>query len=113
METFNAAGSEMGKSTLIVLIGLHPVTWHPMPGGVRFLWGERLAGNPFEMAERGSGKRHNYATATNGKPQTARGKPVSHEHHTDHPDQRARDHVAGMMGQQHEAAGGNQDGIDY
>src|ERR1700680_17440 len=62
-----------------------------MPGGVRFLWGERLAGNPFEMAERGSGKRHNYATATNGKPQTARGKPVSHEHHTDHPAQRARD----------------------
>ena len=38
-----------------------------------------------------------------GEAETARGKPVSHEHRADDADQRASDHVAGMMGQQHQA----------
>ena len=75
--------------------------------GVRFLWGGRAAGNPFEAFQRGAGKRYNGPIAPDGEPETAGRKPISHEHRADDADQRARDHVAGMMRQEHQATDRN------
>ena len=61
------------------------------------------------MPQQGSGKRHNCAIAANSEAEAACGEPVPHEHRTDHADQGARDDIAGMMGQQHQAADRDQD----
>ena len=47
----------------------------------------------------------------NGESQTARGEPVSHTHRADHADECARDHVARMMSQKHQATEGNQKSV--
>src|SRR3954447_7604001 len=110
METANAAWSEEGKSALSVGLGLERLAWtlkpEPVPSGASrrpLLWGERASGNPFEPSGRGSNQCHNGAVLVDRKPEPAGRKPVAHEHRADGSDQRARDHVAGMMGQQHQA----------
>jgi hypothetical protein len=40
------------------------------------------------------------AIAANGKSEAARGEPIAHRHRADDTYQRARNHVAGVVGQQ-------------
>jgi len=76
------------------------------------LWGESAAGNPFETPGRGPDKGHNAAVALDREAEPPGRKPVSNEHRADDPDHRARHDVTRMMGQQHQTAHCNDQGID-
>src|SRR3954463_9589388 len=112
METATAVWSEEGKSALIgwagvgsACIGLKP---EPVPSGASrrpLLWGERASGNPFEASRGGPNQRHNGAVTLDRKSEPPGREPVAHEHCADRAHQRAGNHVAGMMGQQHQAGG--------
>ena len=110
METAAAAVAEEGKSTLTVRVFPQFVPLVSEGDGARFLWGRSLVGNPFEPAQ--SERRHR-AVTVDAKPKTANRKPVPHAHRTDHADQCPCYHVAGMMGQKHQPAAGDQNGIDH
>src|ERR1700742_867216 len=110
METAVSAVSEEGKSTLTVRVFPQFVPASSGGHGARFLWGGSLAGNLFEVAE--SERRHR-AVTMDRKPKTAYRKPVPHAHRPDHADQRPRHHIAGMVGQEHQPAATDQNGIDH
>src|SRR4051794_28595888 len=102
METATAAWSEKDKSGLLAWVSMVAGTVRPGGRGVRFLWGETAAGNPFEASRGGAGQRHNGAVPVDRKAQPAGGEPVTHHHRADDADERAGNDVAGMMGQQHQ-----------
>src|SRR5258705_9394789 len=112
METATALLSEVVKSALIWLVWKGPEPGISAAWRRPLLWGESAAGNPFEAPGRGPYKGHNAAVALDRKSQSAGRKPVSHEHRADDPNQRAGNHVARMVGDQHQTRRRNDDGID-
>src|SRR6185437_16083066 len=111
MDTATPAGSGEGKSALVVWGGLRTGLWPAFPGrhhGDRFLWGESAPGNPF------GGPRlpwRDGTALTDDESQTAGREPVPDQHRTGQSDHRTSNHIARMMGQKHQPAGGDQQRI--
>src|SRR5436309_15653766 len=103
METATAPLSEVVKSALIWLVWRGPEPGISAAWRRPLLWGESAAGNPFEAPGRGANQGRDGAIAMDRKSEPAGRKPVPHEHSADDPDQRAGDHRAWMVGNQHQA----------
>src|SRR5437588_464423 len=77
----------------------------------RFLWGDKLPGNPFDARERRAGPWSNRAVRANHESQPPRGIPIAHHQRAERAGDRTDHDVAREMRGEHHPAYGDEHGI--